>query len=50
MSWDAIVEKFDDCCRFSAKLIPQEKQNKVIKMVDRIENVSDMGETIGLLK
>jgi 2-methylcitrate dehydratase PrpD len=49
MSWEAIVEKFKYCCGFSAKPIAGEQIDKAIQMVDKLENVTDVGEIVRLV-
>lgn len=49
MSWGDIVEKFRDCCRFSIKPISNEKQDKIIQMVDKLEDVTDVCEIARLM-
>lgn len=49
MTFDDVVEKFKYCCGYSVKPIPQENQNKVIKMVKGIEEVTDVSQIVRLL-
>ena len=49
MSFDDIAEKFRECCRYSAKPVPPEHQDKVIEMVERLEGVSDIGRIASFL-
>lgn len=49
MSWDAIVDKFRDCCRFSTKPIAEDKQHKIIQMVDKLEDVADVCQIARLM-
>ncbi|MFC1592995.1 MmgE/PrpD family protein [Candidatus Omnitrophota bacterium] len=49
MSLDDVAAKFKHCCEYSVKPIPKENQDKVIVMVQRLEDVTDVGEIIRLL-
>lgn len=44
-----VIDKFRDCCAHAIKPVSQENVDKVIDMVDRLEEVADVGEFIRLL-
>ena len=49
MSFDKIAEKFRYCCGFSAKPISKENQEKAIKMIEKLEEVTDVSQIASLL-
>ncbi len=49
MDWPVIVEKFRYCCGFATRPIAEGKIDKVIRMVDGLEDVTDVSEIIRLL-
>lgn len=49
MSYRDIAKKFKDCCEYSAVTISAENQEKVIEMVERLEDLDDAGRIIRLL-
>ena len=49
MSFDDVVKKFRYCCNYSARPIPQENQDKVIEMIEHLEDVVDVSEIACLL-
>ena len=49
MSLADIAAKFRYCCRYSAKPISEENQDKVVEMIQRLEEVDDVTEIISLL-
>ena len=49
MSFDDVVKKFRYCCNYSARPIPPDNQDKVIEMVEHLEDVVDVGEIARLL-
>ena len=49
MSFADVGAKFKQCCRYSAKPISEENQDKVIQMVADIEQVNDVGRIVRLL-
>ena len=49
MSFDDVVKKFRYCCGYSASPIPQEDQEKVIEIVEHLEDIADVSEIACLL-
>jgi 2-methylcitrate dehydratase PrpD len=49
MSFSDVVVKFKDCCKHSAQPISKEYQEKVVAMVDGLENIRDIGQITSLL-
>ena len=49
MSFSDVVDKFRECCHYSIKPIPVENQEKVIKMVETLEEMEDSGQIARLL-
>jgi 2-methylcitrate dehydratase PrpD len=49
MSLTDVAEKFRHCCQYSVKPIPEENQDKVIRMVERLEEVSDVSQIVRLI-
>jgi len=49
MSFDDIVKKFGECCKYSVRPIPVKNQNAVIKLVQNLEEVEDAGSIARLL-
>ena len=49
MSFDDVTEKFKDCCNYSAKPVSRENQDKIIQMIERLEDVTDIGQIADLL-
>jgi len=49
MSLDDVVKKFRYCCNYSARPIPQENQDKVIEMIEHLEDVVDVSDIACLL-
>jgi len=48
-SWGVVVDKFRDCCAHSIKPIPQGSVDKVVRMVESLEDVADATEIVRLL-
>jgi len=44
MSLDDVVKKFRYCCNYSARPIRWQNQDKVVEMVEHLEDVVDVGE------
>ncbi|MFC1908403.1 MmgE/PrpD family protein [Chloroflexota bacterium] len=49
MSFDDIVKKFRYCCSYPAKSVSKENQDKVVQMIERLEDVTDVGQIASLL-
>jgi 2-methylcitrate dehydratase PrpD len=49
MTFNDIVEKFRDCCKYSAKPISLENQERVIQLIERLEDVTDISQITRLL-
>jgi len=49
MSFDATAEKFRYCCNYSAKPISKENQDIVIRMINKLEEVTNVSQIAGLL-
>lgn len=49
MTFADVVLKFKECCRFLVNPIPTEKQEKVIRMVEELEKMEDVGRIVRLL-
>jgi 2-methylcitrate dehydratase PrpD len=49
MTFADVASKFKECCGYSANPIPPENQDKVIKMVEGLEKVADVGDIVRLL-
>jgi 2-methylcitrate dehydratase PrpD len=49
MSTADVISKFRYCCRYSANPIPEDNQEKAIKLVTRLEKVNDVGRIPRLL-
>jgi len=49
MSFADTAEKFRYCCSYSAKPVPKETQDKVVQMIERLEDVTDVGQITDLL-
>ena len=47
--WDIIVDKFRDCCAHAIKPIAQKNVEKVVSMVESLEDVADVTEIMHLL-
>ena len=48
-SMEDVAEKFRKCCVFSAKPIPKEKIEEIIRVVSNLETVPDAGSLIRLI-
>ena len=49
MTFADVALKFKECCRYSANPIPAENPDSVIKMVEGLEKVADVGRIARLL-
>lgn len=49
MSFADVAAKFRHCCDYSIKPISKENQDKVIQMVERLEEVSDVSQIVRLI-
>ena len=49
MSFDDIVRKFRDCCEYSSEPVSEKNQDEVIQMVQKLEDVTDVGQITCLL-
>ena len=49
MTWDDVVNKFRDCLSYAAKPVPRDNVEKVIDMVNKLEDVEDVGQIVRLL-
>ena len=49
MSWEDLIEKFRDCVSYSVKPLSKEKVDKIINMVDKLEEVDDVSNLIKLV-
>ena len=49
MSFADVAVKFRHCCQYSVKPKPTENQDKVIQMVEGLEQVSDVSQIVRLL-
>jgi len=49
MSFDDVAQKYKDCCSFSFKPISTENQDKVIEMIARLEEITDVCQITSLL-
>ena len=49
MSFDDLVDKFRECCTHAVKPISRENQDKVVTMVERLEDVTDVSQIVNLL-
>jgi 2-methylcitrate dehydratase PrpD len=48
-SWDIIINKFRDCCAHAVKPIPRENVDRVVRMAETLEDVTDVTEIVHLL-
>jgi 2-methylcitrate dehydratase PrpD len=49
MTFNDVILKFKECCQYSARPIPMENQEKVIRMVENLEGIDDVGRIARLL-
>jgi 2-methylcitrate dehydratase PrpD len=49
MSFDDVAAKYKHCCEYAIKSIPLERQDKVIMMVEDLENIDEVAQIIHLL-
>lgn len=49
METEAVIEKFRDCCRYSAKPLSEEKVDRVVEIVMNLEDATSIDELISLL-
>jgi len=49
MSFEDVIRKFKECCRYSVKPLSQESLDKVVQMVRRLEDITDVNQIIRLL-
>jgi 2-methylcitrate dehydratase PrpD len=49
MTFADVAMKFKRCCEYSIRPIPEENQNKVIKLIEGLEQVTDVGQIARLL-
>jgi len=49
LSYDDLVRKFKHCCEYSIKPISEVNQEKIIKMVEDLENSSDVSQIVPLM-
>ena len=49
MSFDDIVKKFRYCCSFANKPVSGENQEKVVQMIEHLEDVTDVSQIANLL-
>lgn len=49
MTFSDVTLKFKECCRYSVNPIPRKNQEEVIKLVEDLEKVSDVGRIARLL-
>lgn len=49
MDFSDVVSKFKYCCQYSANPISTSNQDKVIQMVERLEEIKDVGQIVRLL-
>ena len=49
MSFSDVASKFKYCCQYSSNPIPASHQNTVIQMVERLEEIKDVGQIVRLL-
>jgi 2-methylcitrate dehydratase PrpD len=49
MAFTDVILKFKECCRYSARPIPMENQDKAIRMVGNLEEIDDVGRFARLL-
>ncbi len=45
-NFEFIAQKFTNCCAYSIKPISEESQNKVISMIENLENMDDVGRIV----
>jgi 2-methylcitrate dehydratase PrpD len=50
MSAEDIIDKFRDCAKYGRKQISEQKIEKVIELVNNLEEVDDIGEIIQLIR
>ena len=49
MTFADVATKFRHCCEYSVKPISRANQNKVIRMVEVLEELTDVGQIVHLL-
>ncbi|MFC2020034.1 MmgE/PrpD family protein [Chloroflexota bacterium] len=49
MSWDTVINKFKECASYAVKPVPSENLEKVIEMVQRLEEVDNVSSIVQLI-
>ena len=49
LSMEGVADKFRSCAEYAARPIAKEKIEQVIKMVEGLEEITDVGDIISLL-
>jgi len=49
MGFADLARKFCHCCQYSIRPVVRENQDEVIRLVERLEEVSDVGQIVRLL-